>query len=417
MALAATVNLDVVIIGGGAAGLWLLDRLRFERYRVLLLEARALGAGQTIASQGIIHGGLKYTLKGLWTDSAKTIREMPGLWRACLEGRRHPDLRNTRVRADFCHIWHTRSLRSRVGMFAAKSLLQVQPVLTKPDEKPAVLSAVQGEVYRLDEQVIDPESFLADLGGQHDRSILQCGSVEELEFSTDTKGQLQSIFLHHSAGSGQDLHLRALELRPSATVLLAGAGNAALRERLGLTGAVMQRRPLHMVMIRGRDSSSGFDLPVLNGHCVDGQKTRVTVTSAKDKENRTVWQVGGQIAEDGVAMSPVELVRHARSELAEALGGFAFDGVEWATYRVDRAEAATASGGRPDAPTLMREGNILTGWPTKLALVPMLVDEVMSQLDPPQEGAEWDSDLLRSWPRPAVALPPWETETTWLSNV
>ena len=48
---------DVVIFGGGAAGLWTLDELHRAGRSVVLLESGDLGAGQTIASQGIIHGG------------------------------------------------------------------------------------------------------------------------------------------------------------------------------------------------------------------------------------------------------------------------------------------------------------------------------------------------------------------------
>ncbi|HEY3967359.1 MAG TPA: FAD-dependent oxidoreductase, partial [Planctomycetaceae bacterium] len=54
-------ELDVLIFGGGAAGLWLLDQLARRGDCVLLLEAGRLGLGQTVGSQGIIHGGLKYT--------------------------------------------------------------------------------------------------------------------------------------------------------------------------------------------------------------------------------------------------------------------------------------------------------------------------------------------------------------------
>ncbi|HCS51023.1 MAG TPA: FAD-dependent oxidoreductase, partial [Planctomycetaceae bacterium] len=61
---------DIVIIGGGIAGLWTLDELRRNGVRALLLENRTLGFGQTISSQGIIHGGLKYSLKGVLTASA-----------------------------------------------------------------------------------------------------------------------------------------------------------------------------------------------------------------------------------------------------------------------------------------------------------------------------------------------------------
>ena len=48
----------IIIIGGGIAGLWMLNRLRAEGYDVMLLEKNQLGAGQTIASQGMIHGGI-----------------------------------------------------------------------------------------------------------------------------------------------------------------------------------------------------------------------------------------------------------------------------------------------------------------------------------------------------------------------
>ena len=46
--------IEVVIFGGGAAGLWLLDELVRAGRSTLLLEAHELGSGQTIASQGII---------------------------------------------------------------------------------------------------------------------------------------------------------------------------------------------------------------------------------------------------------------------------------------------------------------------------------------------------------------------------
>jgi hypothetical protein len=42
--------IDVLIFGGGAAGLWLLDDLLRAGCGTLLLEANDLGSGQTIAS-------------------------------------------------------------------------------------------------------------------------------------------------------------------------------------------------------------------------------------------------------------------------------------------------------------------------------------------------------------------------------
>ena len=102
----------------------------------------------------------------------------------------------------------------------------------------------------------------------------------------------------------------------------------------------MQRRPLHMVMLRG-------NLPPLFGHCVDGAKTRVTITSAIDAGGRTIWQVGGQLAEDGVHMNEQELIEHARRELTETLPAVDFNNVEFGGYRIDRAEQKTAALSRP----------------------------------------------------------------------
>ena len=77
---------DIVIFGGGIAGLWLLNRLRDEGYQAILLETNGLGSGQTLASQGIIHGGLKYALGGNLTGAANVIASMPAHWRRCLDG-------------------------------------------------------------------------------------------------------------------------------------------------------------------------------------------------------------------------------------------------------------------------------------------------------------------------------------------
>ena len=72
-------HLDIAIFGAGIAGLWTLAHLQQAGYRVALFERHALGGVQSIASQGIIHGGTKYALTGKLTGSAMAIGEMPGL--------------------------------------------------------------------------------------------------------------------------------------------------------------------------------------------------------------------------------------------------------------------------------------------------------------------------------------------------
>src|SRR5690606_14944511 len=53
-------HVDICILGGGIAGLWLNARLRQQGFSTLLIEPAALGGGQSTKSQGIIHGGTKY---------------------------------------------------------------------------------------------------------------------------------------------------------------------------------------------------------------------------------------------------------------------------------------------------------------------------------------------------------------------
>ena len=171
----------------------------------------------------------------------------------------------------------------------------------------------------------------------------------------------------------------------------------------------MQRRPLHMVMVRGA-------LPALFGHCVDGAKTRVTITTAEDSQRRIVWQVGGQLAEDGVEMNDRELIQRAANELRMVLPDQDFSGAEWATYRVDRAEPKTATGLRPSGASARREGNVITAWPTKLALIPELAKLAMELVGSPSVGGSIDTRTVADWPRPDIAQPPWETDRTWVTT-
>ncbi len=401
------IELDVLIFGGGIAGLWLLDALRRGGYRVVLVEAGALGSGQTVASQGIIHGGLKYALSGVFNRSADAIKEMPGLWRGCLGGEVEPALTGTRVRADHCVLWNTKGLSSRLGMLGAASFLRSRPVRLERGDWPRALAGCGGRVYRVDEPVVDPVSLVGDLAARNGGLLLKVDGAAGLGFECDGPGGVTGVRVRRPGG-GEGLCLRA-----GVCVFTAGAGNGWLRERVGLSGEAMQRRPLHMVVVAG-------GLPVLNGHCVDGRQTRVTVTSAVGDGGETVWQVGGRVAEAGVGMEAGELIAHTRGELCEVLGGVDFSGARWTTYRVDRAEAATGSGLRPETAQARLESRVVTAWPTKLALAPVLADNVKRLIEPPRQpgvGLEGPVlDRLAAWPRPSVAQPLWGPASSWIDD-
>ena len=266
-----TIELDAVILGGGIAGLWTLSELTRRGMAGVLIEARALGQGQTLWSQGIIHGGLKYSLSGLLTGSARAIREMPEVWRACLAGEREPDLSGAPVRAPHCHLWQTTDLRSRAGMIGARIGLRVAPVPLAPEERPTVLRDCPGVVARLDEQVIDPGAVLSALARPlSDRIIL--APPDAVRFERDPLV----------------VAVPGARFAPRRVILCAGRASADLRRAAGLAGDAMQVRPLRMVMLR----APAARLPELNAHCVDGNRTRVTITSVIDAGARRIWQIG-----------------------------------------------------------------------------------------------------------------------------
>ncbi|MHC4218635.1 MAG: FAD-dependent oxidoreductase [Planctomycetota bacterium] len=393
---------DVVIFGGGGAGLWLLDVLVTRGYRAVLLEADRLGQGQTACAQGIIHGGLKYTLDGVLSRSAAAIRDMPALWRECLAGSRTPGLGATTIRAGHCYLWRTETLRSRIAMIGARVGLRVTPRTVAAAERPPVLAGCPGTVARVAEQVIDPISLLADLAGRNRDAILKIDAGDGMSMELDEAGQVSALDLTPPGGGS----MRRLE--PRTVVFTAGAGNEALCAAAGVPRiGQQQRRPLHMLMMRG-------NLPDLNGHCVDGGGTRVTVTADRDTAGRTVWQVGGALAETGVGMEPPEFLALGAAEIRAVLPDLDLTGVEWAAYRVDRAEAA-AAGRRPDDVSIAAAGNVLAAWPTKLAFAPRLAERIVAAL--PVPGAPPAGPEFDDWPRPEVALAPWETQQQWSTDV
>src|SRR5690606_6519410 len=128
-------------------GLWLLDTLRTQGISAVILENAAIGAGQTIWSQGIIHGGAKYTLRGLSDSLAhvtKVIADMPSIWSECLEGKRLPNLTNTRLRAPVCHLWRTAGISSWAGVLAAGKVLKTPLKKLDGGNHPTALRGVPG---------------------------------------------------------------------------------------------------------------------------------------------------------------------------------------------------------------------------------------------------------------------------------
>jgi glycerol-3-phosphate dehydrogenase len=386
------VDVDAVIIGGGIAGLWTLVRLRQQGYNAVLLEAEALGAGQTRYAQGIIHGGTKYALTGKITASSEAVATMPAIWRACHRGEGEVDLRDAVLISDAHYLWSTANLASKITGFFASQVMRARTTALKPEQRPRLFqhNDFRGNIYRLDEPVFDTLSVLRALAQPVLSSIV---AVKKQSL------QLQSSVLKLEASNGD-----RFELGFSKLILMAGQGNESLLKSAGLSQPAMQLRPLKMVMMRGAITEQVF------AHCMGaGVNPRITITSHIDHDNNIVWYLGGQLAEEGVHRTDSEQIAKARQEIASLIPWQKLEGMQWATLDIDRAEVRHADGHRPDTFFAGEQAGIITAWPTKLALAPMLAQQIVELV----AGIGKTTAELPEWPTPPFAEFPWNEPARW----
>jgi glycerol-3-phosphate dehydrogenase len=396
------IGVDVAVVGGGIAGLWIAERLRAQGYRTLTIERSSLGDGQTIASQGMIHGGLKYALNGTFGRASQTLAGMPARWRACLEGRAVPDLRGVRVLSERGYLWSPNDdAMGKLGALLASKALRGAVRRLGRGERPAPFDETRfaGVVYELDELVLDTASLLGRLA---ERADIVCAEVGPQNMLRDDAGVLAAI------------RFADVEIAATTFVFAAGAGNAALLAALDVHEPAMQCRPLQQVIVRHAA------LPALFGHCLPslgGSEPRLTVTSHSTRAGERVWYLGGKLANDGVARDTAEQIDCARAELTACVPWIDTRRARFETLSIDRAEPRNADGTRPDEAFVAAVGNVLVCWPTKLALAPDLGDRLLAALTAASSRAEatlertiaiGDVAMPQTATRPAVAAPPWD---------
>jgi len=411
---------DIVVIGGGVAGLWILNRLCNAGYNAVLFEQDALGNGQTIASQGMIHGGVKYTLAGTLSGASEAIADMPDYWRHCLSGKGDVDLRQTRTLSDHFYMWSTESSLSKLTTFFASKALRGRVDALGKNNLPPVFNnrQIKGKLYQLVDSVIDTPSLLANLAA----------NVRGRIFSIDWKNA-SLVNKNHSV----ELHLQATRkklpspgkiiLSAQQFIFSAGQGNASLLKSIGADKPEMQWRPLQQVMVKHKNDN------MLYAHCIGTDSTpRLTISSHRCADGDICWYLGGQLAEKGVSKMPVELMREAKMELTALFPWLNWQHAQWSTLAVGRAEPKQLNFARPDKAYIGRAchadktffNNVLVAWPTKLTLSPNLGNETLAlletlQIHPSKSSAHAATNLeaLHFLPTPGVASSPWDL-ATWV---
>ena len=196
-------------------------------------------------SQGIIHGGAKYALHGALTGASEAIADMPRRWRACLGSDGELDLR-----AYACFPRRTTCGRRAAwpaALPASSPARRCAAGSSRPRARICLRRcAFKGKAYRLTEIVFDVPDLIRRLAELAGDSLLAGERIEPLREGRELAG----------------LCVDGREIRAQRVVLSAGAGNEALLRELGLEQPAMQRRPLHMVMVKAAT------LKPLYAHCL-----------------------------------------------------------------------------------------------------------------------------------------------------
>ena len=387
--MSSAISTDVLIVGAGVAGLWLNARLRHQGFSTVVVEKASLGGGQTFKSQGIIHGGAKYALHGALSGASEAIADMPRRWREALAGKGELNLSGVRLLSEAHYLWSPGTIAGNLTSFFASKAVRGRVDQVKGSDLPPALQdpRFKGKVYRLAELVIDIPSLVKKLAELAGDSLLAGQNIELLQ----RDGELAGLRV-----DGREIHAQRV-------VLSAGEGMADLLKALNVSQPTMQRRPLHMVLVKGPT------LKPLYAHCLGGgPKPRITVTTHPAADGQWVWYLGGDIAEaEGVARNPAEQIAAAKKELTNLLPWVDLSQAQFATLRVDRAEPQQSGLVRPDNAFLDVQGRLMVGWPTKLALAPDFADRVLASLSR-DDIHPTPQPPYTDFPKPPLAVPVWD---------
>ena len=377
-------NSDIVIFGAGIAGLWAFHRFKRMGYDVLLLEAEGIGGGQSIASQGIIHSGLKYAFAGKINKLAQSISAMPDLWRAALRGEGPADLSQAQVNADSQYLLIPNGLMAGLVKLVTKQALGNNVHEVAKDDWPDEVkqSGFKGTVVFMDEPVLDAPSVMRALAEPYKDCI------RKIDTPDDPFG-----FLEKHGIEAQHI------------IFTGAASNHEVASASGHDeGLETQKRPLLMGMMKNAPYP-------LYAHLVGtSDKPVATITTHKTEDGNLVWYLGGGVAEREKDADPQAVYNATRKGFAKYLPDLDLSKAEWAVLPIDRVEGKSdVDGWMPDTPTIHSAGNVHYCWPTKLTFAPLLSDRLLEKIENKPSGTQTDYSFL---PEADYSPAPWD-KVSW----
>jgi hypothetical protein len=324
---------------------------------------------------------------------------MPTVWKQCLEGYGEINLSQVPILSTQQYLWSTGALTSKLTAFFASLALKSNTQSLSRDAFPEFFKnpQFQGQVYSMDEMVIDVLAVVRELMIPHQDAIFKIDPLQEDQLQLDENNRLASLTIKAEP-------MPPLQVHAQKFIFTGGAGNELILKKLKQPLVAMQRRPLHMVLVKHNITTP------LYAHCLGLSSTpRITITTHKSHDGKSIWYLGGQIAEEGVNRDSATQIQHTKKELQELFPWLDLSSAEFSSFFVDRAESKQPGNSRPDSCYAKEIENMLIAWPTKMALVPQLATEIIQHLSKAEiKPRIADTRELRAWPIPALAQPIWD---------
>ncbi len=349
---------DIVIFGAGIAGLWAFHRLKLMGYDVVLFEVSSIGGGQTIASQGIIHSGLKFSIAGKINNLAKSISAMPEHWRAALNGSGEIDLSATTINATSQQMLIPKGFMGNLTNIITRKALgdSVQKLPREQWSNELKNSGFNGSIVNMGELVLDVPSLIRALADPYKdsiRKITREQAAEPFKFLSDNNITAKRI-IFTSAGSNEKIATNNNHDK----------------------GLKTQKRPLMQGIIK----NAPFPL---YAHLIGKtDKPVASITTHKMSDGTLVWYLGGGVAERSTNSNPEEVYSAAKKAFKSYLPNIDLSNVEWSVLPINRVEGkSNTDSWMPDTPTIHHADNVLYCWATKLTFAPMLSDMILKDLE------------------------------------
>lgn len=369
-------DLDVLIIGGGIQGMWLLKDLAHLNYSAFLVTNRAIGVGQTLHSHGYIHAGYLYS--ELELAKRLNTNEVVELWDHFMgsSGITRPNLRPmfgfTRGMEELLlRRWRSARLPYYLGQL--------------PSE---FEGGIITGVFNTNEYWVDVEQVVRHLS-RDVGDLVRMGRVERITMNQGGQREVKVVIENTDC-----------LLKPRLVVLAAGVGNSALLKLMAQNDESLRNRIRSGYGDQGPQRIRRSQMLVLKGRtlpafaCIFPHLNMFVVPRTDGSDN--IWLVSHDTDQEvqssqtfiGDSDPPVDSARLRRTIAAlRAVAPTLFQrDVTWGAYTGFKGEGRLGIDlGRLPKEEVIEDfeaRDLIAVWPTKLTLAPKASKEIVRRIAP-----------------------------------